>query len=347
MDIDHSKVSTWKQCRQKYYFQYELKVEPKKPQLDLLLGSAIHYALERLYGYGDEAVSAFVGEFNRLYENATQEYTLTAEECDALIEFERLGVSMLEHYLTTWRSPEHIAQDFTYVVSEYSFRVPIPHTQGYFEGRVDGIIVDPYGEYWVVEHKTATTFPSPEYFALDEQSLKYQWAMQQVIREGGIAAIPRDTVLAGWCYNGLRKSIPRRPPVLKNGKALSVARIDSTYDVYLDTILEHGFSPDDYTDMLEQLRLQGNTFFNRGWYRRTRQELRMIEYRLLMEHDDMENGKFVYPSPSKLCPNCPYYEPCWTTQKGGDVSFILRHMFRPKTRRSTEGGDILVSEDRV
>jgi len=329
VDIDHSETTAWKQCRQRHYFQYILKLEPKKPQLELLLGTAVHYALERFHGYGEDILLAFDVAFNTAYADLQTGYVLNEREVQELANLNLLGDAMLQHYHKQWVA----SPDFTYVVSEFAFRVPIPGTGGFFKGRTDGIVQDTYGDYWVIEHKTATTFPSPEYFALDEQSLKYQWALQQIISSGGIEAIPQDAILKGWCYNGLLKAVPQRPPLLKSGEKLSVAKIKTTYDVYLDTINTHGFSPDDYQGILEQLAQQEDVFFLRKWFRRTRHELREIEQRLQVEYVEMKNGSFVYPSPSKLCPKYPYYEPCLETQRGGDVKFILKHMYREKSHR--------------
>lgn len=346
MIISHSSITTFRQCRQKYQFGYDLNLEALKPDFDLLLGSAVHYALERYYGYKEDLHTSFNQGFDHLFETLAAEYILSDGERTTLSETFLLGCDMLYHYLDFYKEPE-----FLFMVHEYPFHVSIPNTDGFFEGRVDGVVCDQYGDLWIIEHKTAKTFPDQSYYTFDDQSALYQWAMQQAINAGEIPGIEPRTPLRGYCYNGLRKAIPEKPKLLNNEKEVSVAKITTTYEVYMETLMAYGFSPEEerYRRILASLQQQGNTFFARYWWLRTQYELQMIERELQMVYAEMaREDRLTYRTPSRFsCPRCPFREPCDALQKRGDVEYLLENSFRTRKERQTVEQSVALNEIEV
>ncbi len=332
MIISHSSITAFKQCRRLHQFRYDMNLEPLKPDFDLLLGSAVHAALDNYYGHNGNLLLAFTLEFHKLFKAVEAEYTFSPEEEIAIADLLRLGYAMLEHYQSFYKEPE-----FLFMAHEFPFCVPIPGTDGFFEGRVDGIVCDEYGDLWVIEHKTAKSFPDPSYHAYDDQSTMYQWAMQSVINAGEVPGVEPGTPLRGYCYNGLRKAVPDTPDLLKNGKEVSVAKISTTYEVYLNALVEHGIDPtqERYQKILTTLLQQGNTFFQRSWWMRTQFELKMIERELRAVYKEMaREDREVYRTVSKFgCPRCPFREPCDSLQKGGNVAYLLKNSFRQRKER--------------
>ena len=331
VNISNSSITAFLQCRQLHHYRYDLNLEPLKPNFDLLLGKAIHYALERWYGHGEDPLVAYRDTFQAQHMEILTSYTFSEDESVELLALWNLGFDMLSHYIDVYKSQASV---FSFVLSEFEFCVPIPDTDGFFEGRIDGIIEDEGGDLWIIEHKTAKSFPDPSYFDFMTQPLQYLWAMQQVIDSDIIENIPAGTPLRGWCYNGLRKAVPKQPKLLKNEREVSIAAIDSTYEVYLNTLQEYGFDPTDerYRDTLSSLQQQGNTFFSRQWWLCTKYELRMIEEELQAIYEEMSRvDKQWYRTPTPFtCPRCPFLEPCQAEQKGSDAEYLIANFYRTR-----------------
>jgi hypothetical protein len=126
------------------------------------------------------------------------------------------------------------------------------------------------GLIWFMEHKTTADTDLQKYLHKlhwDPQIRGYAWALQNP-SHGEVKA---PLQIAGVIYNVARKKLPRVPELLKDGKRLSKAAIDTTREVFLKAILDNGLSPDLYADKLEELK--SVTFFEREFYPITAPEL--------------------------------------------------------------------------
>jgi len=135
-----------------------------------------------------------------------------------------------------------------------------------FGGGVDVLVRDKRdGQTWAMEHKTTADRDLNQYLRklhFDPQVRGYAWALADPIPSvSGVEPVN----VAGVIYNVLRKKAPATPHVLKNGKGLSKASsIDTTREVYLKAILDNGFDPDDYVEILD--KISRNQFFAREAY---------------------------------------------------------------------------------
>jgi hypothetical protein len=209
-EIHTTDLSTWKRCRRQWAISELARIRPVKKNLNFLLGSAIHKALEvwhetRSTTAALEAFHAYVEEDTRSLREDTP--WLYAEQEAEILENIDLGVTMLDGYFTTYDIEEFkVARTKAdgYLL-EVDFLVPILKPDGkplkdfMYMGTIDGIIVDQYG-YWLLEHKT-TAYTSADYLRLSDQNVMYLAHVQ--------TKYPKITPkLRGVYYNFLRKKKP-------------------------------------------------------------------------------------------------------------------------------------------
>jgi hypothetical protein len=174
---------------------------------------------------------------------------------------------------------------------------------------------------WIVDHKTSQDAPNIERLETDDQMSVYLWGVQRLFQ----------TKFEGVYYNVLRKKLPRRPPLLKTGGLSRAKEIDTTYEVYLNTIHQYGFKESDYAAILEHLKNKPNTFYVRVPLRRTQEYLYQVGYWLWFEALDMLNDPALYPNQTWDCNwRCDFQSVCKAMFRGDDFDFLLRNMYRTR-----------------
>jgi hypothetical protein len=321
--------------------------------LPLDFGVAIHAGLEVYYEPSTWGMDREVVELTALqrfvdvcYKNRTDYIKSLPEgvfDIDPMIEQERfteplaLGIGMLKHYFK-WAPQRDL---FTPVKVEIEFEVPIPvpgwldlHAPFHskmdgnlwydgvpvvYQGRIDVLIMDLFGRYWIVDHKTAAQFGGTEYLEMDEQCGSYIWPLRKLF----------NLPVAGVIYNRLLKAVPHPPAKLQSG-AFSVNKQQrTTYEVYKQTLIDNGISPAAYVDFLEFLQDKGNTFFQRIQVHRSTKEIDNLEEQICVEAIDMLNTPSIYPNPGLFnCMGCSYRKPCLAKLDGSDYQWILKDQFQ-------------------
>lgn len=356
----------FKECRRRWDYSSlsRQSIEPNRPAIALWFGTGIHYALEMYYkAHIDETDEDFdivapwaywyQSELKRLEESQT---VLWDEQKAELEEMYKLGSSMLQNY-AEWSvvADTKIETGFKRVLyTEREFAVPIPNSAGepyrfidgkgqewecWLVGRLDMVVEDFDGRIWVLDHKTSKDRLDEEILILDDQMTMYLWAAQQILHKP----------IEGCYYNVLRKKLPVVPEVLKSGKGLSKSKmIDTTYDVYLQAILDNGFDPADYEDILDHLANKKTGFFERVKVRRNQHEIAMAGRMLLLEAIDMLNDPFIYPNPTRDCKwKCDYKDLCLALNRNDDIDYLLKALYRKRVpedgsvynREHTNGGN--------
>lgn len=328
--IHTSERKDFKRCRQLWDFSSpnRLFLEPNREDRNLRFGSAIHRGLETYYDpatwQGDRAavealcLLAFTDAYP--YDGAEGD---VAQQDDWQADL-TLGTGMLKGYFE-WASkidnfkPLAVEQKFE-IELPYAFWGPTGWDPVYYAGKLDALVEDSHGDYWIIDHKTAGKFDPEDFLVMDEQVTSYCWAMQEVLQ------IP----IAGFIYNELRKDVPHPPKVLKNGMLSKDKQQNTTYELYLDKIRELGHSPALYSDILEYLSNQGNKFFRRTYVRRSPRELELAGERILTEAKDMLDNPSIYPNPDRHCSWCSFRSPCLARMDGSDPQWILDGNFHKK-----------------
>lgn len=317
--IRTSDRNQFRRCRQKWDFTSKMRMNyeyvPGIEPLDF--GIAIHAAMEKYYDpvtWHDAPVkeALALGAFQQAmkeWKDRLRSSNQLEMQSDRWDELSKLGVGMLTGYFE-WAPPRDA--DIRPVYSEIEFEVPIPGTDYLYQGRIDLVVQDSEGLYWIWDHKTAATLGSTEHLELDPQTRSYSWAFQQMLR------IP----IAGVVYNELRKSAPHPPLELKNG-GLSKNKAQLTSKaLYRKEIKRLGLNGSDYEEFL-------NNFVEPEYFRRTEvrysgAEMERTEQAIVAEAHDMAEGPAIYPNPDRFnCSSCAFRSPCLMREDGSDWKWYL------------------------
>lgn len=163
MHISASKLKTFSECPQRYFYKYiDRAPEGKHPAA--LLGSAVHRTIEQLHTGAleqDEAVPAFVQDL-RARSKDEQLYVPDKLYQD--------GMRMLDQYDATRRTPQLV---------EVEFKIPFP---GVEDVEIHGFIDQLY-DWGFVDLKTNKRRPLQGVLNNDYQFMLYAWAFKELSGE--------------------------------------------------------------------------------------------------------------------------------------------------------------------
>lgn len=209
----------------------------------------------------------------------------------------------------------------------------LPVTYG---GRIDALVEDHDGNYWVVDWKTAARLagidPGAEddFLYLDDQITSYCWALWVL----GIR-------VQGFVYHEQKKAYPLEPEPLKrarlDGLFSQSKSLPTTYEVYKRTVEENdpvGFQSGAYDSHLAWLKEEGYRFENRRQIHRTVHELEEAGKNIYLEALDITDPNLrIYPSPGRYaCAFCAFQQPCLGQNRGEDYEYSLETMFDKRER---------------
>ena len=350
----------WKRCRRSHHFGSIMhqNLVPMRTAKPLEFGTDWHTAMASLYdpdtwtlvrnlktrGPILESVrQVFINANNgHMKENADEATGYIDQEVrDDYKEREELGLGMLNGYFS-WQmgvdefTPTHIEVDFEVpIIVPYTDVEMLCECHGWpvvYQGRLDGIVQDNFGWYWILEHKTTAQMADTFHLQLDEQTGSYAWALMQML---GIR-------VQGVIYNEAVKKVAHPPLELKNtreGRNFSVNKSqDTTYEMALAYLGTAGEDLELYDDFLTYLKLQGNKFYRRTQVHRNTRELEDQGIRIYHEVKEMINPETVpYPNPSRFnCMMCSFRLPCIAMNDGSDYEFLLKEDFRTRTKVEVE-----------
>lgn len=206
------------------------------------------------------------------------------------------------------------------------------HWQGLpivYAGRIDMIIQDEFGHYWIVDWKTAAAIRGDdEFLYLDDQIGSYVWAL----RRFGLD-------VKGFIYHIQRKAFPEAPTrnaTRRLGAIYSVNKNQATnYDEYLKCVMANDREAYDkgcYDEFLEFLKNEGTVFYSRHQINKTAHEVDEIERNIGLEALDMlDPGLRIYPSSGRFsCGGCAFRQPCLGKNAGEDYQYSLNTLFEQR-----------------
>lgn len=320
--ISYSQMTTFKQCRLKWWYSYGLDLEPKKPSRALLFGDLTHRLLADYYSGvhdADVVVRDFRNEALAQFDYFEEEIALLDDDIDMVL-------AIMERYREF--AQENDAWEVVGVEVPFELKVYKPggvRACCALVGFIDLLVRDDRGRLWIVEHKTAATLPDEESLVLDDQLSTYAYAVKTLMQEP----------VQGIWYNVLRKKLPSVPAVNKNGSISRRKDIDTEPSVYLQAVLDAGEDPAAYADILQHIADNATPFFYRLRSYRTDHELEVLGAALYDIWRDIRNkNKALYRSPDASCAwKCSFRDVCVTAMKGGDEQYLLDTGFRPKEGR--------------
>jgi len=306
--VSWSEISTWCECRQKWYWTYEVGIVPKRVERAPSIGSCGHVAIAAILR-GEDWKQA-IDKWRKEEINKRPMFDEEIEEYDEIVKLVK-GIipRYLEHYQDTWEP----------VLVEHRFEIPVPGTSLKLIGYWDAIVKSDDGHLWLLEHKFPQQFRTEEQVELDGQIGVYQHAAHRL----GYPVI-------GTVYNQLLARLPAIPNINKDG-SVSKARIYTDWKTYKSIVEAQGLNPADYEDMKE--KLQSFEFFKRFYIYRSKTEIKLFAEDVQRRIWDMRKvKKHIYRSESHItCGRCPYRELCLEQLKGGDVEHIIEMNFEPKS----------------
>jgi len=193
--LSHSQLETWQTCPLRWKFQRVDKL-PEEPQEALVLGIAVHAAIEadnraRLEGQPAMTQDALA---------AKAQHTLQGSAESALAPLlpdlaARAGV-ILSVYA------RQVQPLFHPLAVESWFRFDLPAHPGWaFTGRIDALVQNNAGQTLIVDYKTGARGWGPGHEHRAAQATAYVWAMQQAGRDMPVVVfIPLVVSASIWGY---------------------------------------------------------------------------------------------------------------------------------------------------
>jgi PD-(D/E)XK nuclease superfamily len=352
----------FKRCRQLWDFTSKIRMdyEPLRPKDYFEFGTAWHAAMESWYApeHGKnednypflDAQREQPARWAFQQTNSQQRKQLVnlgfgGQELDQEYqEREVLGLNMLEYYFG-W-SREH--DDFEPITVEHEFEVLIGylHDEHFrdwdvgdgrsqevvYQGRIDGLVRDLKGNYWLLEHKTASKEGGTQWLMMDEQTGSYIWAFEKML---GVRILG---VIRTVAY----KRFPAQPRILKDGGVSVDRRQSTTAQLFMDAVQEaYPFRPapetiakvpkyKEYWDFL--FSEAAPVFVERHSLTRNHEQIEDIGRRITLEAEDMLSDPHIYPNVSPMnCNPCLFFGPCLMRQEGSDWEFTLKSSYRKRS----------------
>ena len=159
-EVSNSEITTWKQCRRRWWLTYFLRLRPKKREFTgaLPLGSRVHKALEIHYREGRPLLEIW----KELVDDDRTMMLADGLDTAKLDDEAELGRLMLEGYID-WVNDEGLDSDLEVIGIEEILRYDYPLSRGGITliGKIDQRIVKKFSDTRaVLDFKTAANFDS-------------------------------------------------------------------------------------------------------------------------------------------------------------------------------------------
>ncbi len=302
-----SEVNDFLRCRTRWDYAWQQNLKPKTPNNKLFFGTLLHKYIEKFY----ECKNTYA-PFNHMEKLFLETDTSGMEqfEIDELWDLAKgVATNYAERYASDWEQYEVLA-------TELHFAIPLTDTLTY-TGTIDLVVKDKDGQVWFYDHKTTSSIEMYEKRAdMDRQISRYWWALQQLGYD-----------VAGFVYNIILKDVPRKPELLKKGGLSQNKAQKTTHDLYLQAIQENGLDVNDYREMLDHLKAQGNRYFKRMKVTRLQPEIDASILELIEVAKDMDNAR-IYRNITKDCSwDCPFQSICVSSMDGSNVDYLKEQLF--------------------
>jgi len=310
LKISNARIKAWRQCKCLHYYRYIMNLEKRRPPKPLIMGKIIHSLKEAIIEGIPlrKALEPYKEEYGKMFIEEREEYgDIIKDAYEIMLNYKRYYSEDNLKYLEIDGSK-----------SEHNFKLSLtPELE--VEIVVDAIAEDEEGRRWLTETKSFKRLPQEEVRLTDLQTTLY-WEMLR--REG----MRLDGVM--WDY--IRSKPPQIPEETKKGE-LSRRKIDTLYEVYLAEIEERGLNPEDYQEILEDLKGREDTFFRRIYLPPSE---RLVGPLI---KDFIESGYEIYylgdskiRTPSWNCPRCAFYQLCQAELQDLDVDYILKKEYKER-----------------
>lgn len=315
--ISHTQIVQWKRCPRRWYYRYQVGLEPidRDPKLDY--GAWVHHDLAILYRALPDGLDTALDRVAEAHEAYGEELMRDAALMEQQAAIAALGTEVLEVVRRYARRVAEADAAYRIYAVERSEVVDIPNTAHSVEVVTDLILSDATGRsIWIVDHKVTDDLRDDMALALELQFGMYAWAYWRLGYD-----------VRGVVYNGIRRGIPRIPRLNRDG-TVSRQPIATDWDTYAEAIRAAGGDPADYDDMRQRLEA-------RRWYMRqvityNEHHLRQIEEELIAAANELSRERPYYSrTMMRACEwDCPYLHLCVGELKGADTDYLIQEKFR-------------------
>lgn len=315
MHVSHSRLKVWRRCHKQHDYRYVQRIQRKRRSIPLLRGNIIGEMLDARARPNPKITPMTVLEKYRkkyrvLFKEEQEQYG------DIIGDIQRI----YEGYERKYKD-----DPWKYVKIEHLLTIDLAKDVR-FIGYIDKVIEDREGRRWLADHKAYKTIPNEDDRFSDLQNVFYIWAYGQ--------QHPKDPI-SGFVWDYLRTKAPAIPEVLKKGGLTQRANIDTDYYTYAKAIEENHLDPEDYAELLDNLRKENSRFFKRVYLPSPSKV--MIDTAV----SDMKNTAIEIKNLGSVlkdrnmtrdCPKmCDYYNICQTEYRGHDSDFIRTTEYEERT----------------
>lgn len=327
--ISHSQMKSWRSCQKQWDYRYSQLLIPKRHTRPLYFGNWFHAALESHYkGKGWRTGHAeYAEQYDKMPEDEQQLFDKGSSRSKGPWEPLPLQVERaVRSYLWYYRD-----SGWKVVAVEVPFEFEVTLDDGrhvLLKGRIDLVIQDRYGKYWVVDHKTTTTIPAETAFhSMDPQLIIYPVAVEHQL---GIT-------IEGVIYNYVLSRPPSIPKMNKDGKTIAKNDVKTDYPTLYRFLKEHGRDPQEYSEVLLPLQAQ-SPFLARYRLPRTPAVTGQVLLEAQWTAKEILDHETVTRNVNRQCERCSYQQVCRADLLGFDTR-PMREMFFSTEEPSDSGYD--------
>jgi len=205
-----------------------------------------------------------------------------------------------------------------------------------YEGRIDALMKDQYGGYWIVDWKTtmrmmsADTSVAEVILETDDQIESYCWALR----------VKLGLNIRGFMYVEIRKDYPKPPTrnkTVRLGCSFSVSKSQGTdFQTFRDTVMAQdpiAYRDGLYNDFLDWLKENGTRYIEVHKVPKPPQTLDSVGHNIFLQAREMISSPAIYPSPGRFaCGWCAFVSPCIDKRAGRDYQYAIDTMYEVKPR---------------
>jgi hypothetical protein len=325
--VSYSEIDTWTACRQRWFWAYGLKLEPRHVSRRPSLGSCAHAGVAAyLLCPGDKLARWLAAGAAMLAwrDNEIRTRSLFPEE---IAEYDEI-LAECEQILFKWFKTDPF-KGHTVVAVEHKFSVPIPRHRVVLEGYFDLITRDSLGKLWLWEFK----FPGQSFRSENDLDLDVQIGVYHY------AAVRSGFPVIGIIFQQVLGKVCKQPKRNQNGQ-MSRQDLRCDWETYEQALIDAGLDPADYQDMRE--KLSGKIFWQRYFRHRNKTELNIFVQDMTARVWDMRRKrKHIYMAENRInCGVCPYRELCIEQLRGGHVDDVIAAQFQPRVSRRDMAADM-------
>lgn len=344
ISVSWSQINTRRRCEKKWAYKYLERLQRKGKTRPLYLGNWLHRCLETHYLEDDWRIGhqEYLDEWNKLFDEEkellSQKGKRKSKNWTPLPEqVERIMKSYLWYYRNDGWTVYAVEEEFEVLIGQFIANNG-SIIQVYANGRIDLIIEDDQGQFWVVDHKSASMIPDEGAFhAMNPQLILYPVGLE---KSEGIKA-------AGIFFNYIGSKAPSIPQLTKKTGQISRRKVKTDYPTMRRFLKDNGYDPADFQEVLRPLRKR-SPFLRRYRLPREKTVTKTILRDLVAGAKDIHESKskkFHQRNIMRDCAQfCEFHDLCRGELNGADMSHMRKTMFTIREKQDSGETDTAAEE---